>query len=142
MIIDLIKHALPNGESLPKSYYEAKQFWRDLGFSYELIHVCKNVCTLFWKEHADKEVCPKCHTSRWKADNGKSKKIPSKVLRYVPIKPRLQRLFMLKNIPKDMRWHKDKRLEDGDYLRHLADTIVWKKFDKKHAWFAADSCNV
>ena len=49
---------------------------------------------------------------------------------------------MSKNIAKDMRWHKDERLEDGDYLRHPANSIVWKKFDKKHGWFAADSCNV
>ena len=47
LMIDLIMQALPNGESLPKSYYEAKQFRRDLGFSYELIHVYKNVCVLF-----------------------------------------------------------------------------------------------
>ena len=47
LMIDLIMQALPNGESLPKSYYEAKQFRRDLGSSYELIHVYKNVCTLF-----------------------------------------------------------------------------------------------
>ncbi|XP_050278308.1 uncharacterized protein LOC126719839 [Quercus robur] len=131
LMIDLIKQALPDGESLPKLYYEAKQFRRDLGFSYELIYVCKNVCTLFWKEHADKEECPKCHTSRWKEDNGKGKKIPWKVLRYFPIKPRLQQLFMSKDIAKDMRWHKDERLEDGDYLRHPADSIVWKEFDKK-----------
>ena len=39
---------------------------------------------------------------------------------------------MSKNIAKDMRWHKDERLEDGDYLRHPADSIVWKEFDKKN----------
>ena len=61
----------------------------------------------------------------------KVKKIPWKVLRYFPIKPRLQRLFISKDIAKDMRWHKDERLEDGDYLRHPADSIVWKEFDKK-----------
>ena len=72
----------------------------------------------------------------------KVKKFFGRSLRYFPIKPRLQRLFMSKNIDKDMRWHKDERLEDGDYLRHLADSIVWKEFDKKHAWFAADSRNV
>ena len=49
---------------------------------------------------------------------------------------------MSKDIAKDMRWHQDERLEDGDYLRHPTDSIVWKKFDEKHAWFAADSCNV
>ena len=41
-----------------------------------------------------------------------------------------------------MRWHKHERLEDGDYLRYPADSIVQKEFDKKHAWFAVDSRNV
>jgi len=49
---------------------------------------------------------------------------------------------MSKDIAKDMRWYKDKRLEDRDYLRHPADSVVWKEFDKKHAWFTVDSRNV
>ena len=53
MVIDLIKKALPDGKSLPRSYYEAKQFKKDMGFSYELIHACENDCVLFWKEYAD-----------------------------------------------------------------------------------------
>jgi len=64
MVLNLIKEVLPNGETLPCSYREAKLFTRDLGFGYELIHACKNDCVLFWKEHADKEKCPKCDTSR------------------------------------------------------------------------------
>ena len=95
----------------------------------------EKVCTLFWKEHIDKNECLKCHTSRWKEDSGKGKKIPWKVIRYFLIKPRLKRFFMSKDIAKDMRWHKDEQLENGDYLRHPTDSIVWKKFDKKHAWF-------
>ncbi len=47
MVIDLIKKALPDGESLPRSYYEAKRFRKDLGFSYELIHACENDCVLY-----------------------------------------------------------------------------------------------
>jgi hypothetical protein len=107
MVIDLIKKALSDGETLPRSYYEAKRFRKDLGFSYELIHACNNDCVLFWKENADKEECPKCKTSRWKYVEGTSTKIPQKVLRYFPIKPRLQRLYMSKEIAKDMKWHKD-----------------------------------
>jgi hypothetical protein len=49
MVIDLIKRALPDGETLPRSYYEANRLRRDLGFSYERIHACKNDCVLFWK---------------------------------------------------------------------------------------------
>jgi len=142
MMIDLIKGALPDGETLPRSYREATQFTRDLGIGYELIHACKNDCVLFWKEHADKDKCPKCGTSRWSSVKCSGKKIPQKVLRYFPIKPRLQRLFTSKDIAKEMRWHKDGREDDGNTLRHPADSIVWKEFDKEHDWFARDSRNV
>jgi hypothetical protein len=107
MMIDLIKGALPDGETLPQSYREATRWTRDLGIGYELIHACKNDCVLFWKEHADKDKCPKCNTSRWSIVKGSDNKIPQKVLRYFPIKPRLQRLFTSKYIAKQMRWHKD-----------------------------------
>uniref|UniRef100_A0A2N9GAQ5 Transposase-associated domain-containing protein n=1 Tax=Fagus sylvatica TaxID=28930 RepID=A0A2N9GAQ5_FAGSY len=142
MVIDLIKKALPDGESLPRSYYEAKRFRKDLGFSYELIHACENDCVLFWKEYADEEECPKCKTSRWTYVAGTGTKIPRKVLRYFPIKPRLQRLFMSKEIANDMKWHKNGRVDDGNSLRHPADSIAWKEFDKEHSWFAEESRNV
>jgi hypothetical protein len=142
MVIDLIKKALLDGESLSRSYYEAKRFRKDLGFSYELIHVCEDDCVLFWKEHVDKEECPKCKSSRWKYVVGIGTKIPQKALCYFPIKLWLQRFFKSKEIAKDMKWYKDGRLDDGDYLRHPADSIVWKEFDKENAWFAEDSRNV
>jgi hypothetical protein len=82
----------------------------------------------FFKEHVDKEECPTCKTSRWANVKSKGKKIPHKVLQYFPIKPRLQRLFMSKDITKDMRWHKDGR-QDDENLRHPANLILWKEFD-------------
>jgi len=133
MVIDLIKRALPNGKTFPRSYYEANQLMRDLGFSYERIHACKNDCVLFWKNHADKEECPTCKTSIWATVKGKCKKIPHKVLRYFPITLRLQQLFMSKDIAKDMRWHKDGHQDDGN-LRHPTDSILWKEFDKKNMY--------
>jgi len=48
---------------------------------------------------------------------------------------------MLKDIAKDMRWHKDGCLDDGN-LRHPTDSILWKEFDKEHVHFAQDSRNV
>ena len=59
IVIDLIKKALSDGESLLRSYYEAKRFRKDMGFSYELIHACENDYVLFWKEYAHEEECPK-----------------------------------------------------------------------------------
>lgn len=49
MMLDLIKGAFSNGETLPRLYREAKWFSRDLGFGYESIHACKNNCVFLWK---------------------------------------------------------------------------------------------
>jgi hypothetical protein len=39
--------------------------------------------------------------------NKNKKKVLQKILRYFPLTPRLQRLFMTKRIASDMRWHKE-----------------------------------
>ena len=53
MVINLINKVFSNGGSLPRLYYEAKHFRKDLDFSYELIHTCENDCVFFLKQYAD-----------------------------------------------------------------------------------------
>ncbi|CAL5322070.1 unnamed protein product [Camellia sinensis] len=144
MLLELLKEALPIGETLPCSYNEAKQIIRDLGLDYQKIHLCKNDCVLFWKEYENEDECPTCKAPRYKVRKGKvkGKKIPHKVLRYFPLKPRLQRLFISRKTAIDMKWHKDKRVEEENVLRHPADSEAWKDFDKKHESFAKDPRNV
>ncbi|XP_029118655.1 uncharacterized protein [Elaeis guineensis] len=90
MLLSLLRDVLPNGQSLPKSYYAANCFLQNLGLGYVPIHACKYDCALFWKEYENCDSCPKCGTSRWMINNGKDKKIPYKVLRYFMLKFRLQ----------------------------------------------------
>ena len=142
MLLKLLKEALPEGETLPKSHYEARNVLHGLGLGYEAIHACKYDCALFWKEFENHEECPVCCTSRWKINDGKGKKVPYKILHYFLLKPRLQRLFMSKETALEMRWHKDKCIDDGKVLRHPADSETWKMFDNDFSWFAADPRNV
>ncbi|XP_019229639.1 PREDICTED: uncharacterized protein LOC109210641 [Nicotiana attenuata] len=132
--------ALPKGEKLPPSFYETKKIVEGLGLKYEKIHACPNDCMLFRKEFANKNVnkCNVCGASRWKND---ARKIPAKVLRYFPLKPRLQRLFMSSETSKAMRWHHEEHNKNG-VLRHPADSEAWKKFDSKYPQFAGDPRNV
>ncbi|CAK8561187.1 unnamed protein product [Lathyrus sativus] len=71
----------------------------------------------------------------------KRKKIPAKVLRYFPLKPRLQRLFLSSKTTEDMRWHATDANNDG-MLRHPRDSEAWKKFDLTHTWYSSDPRNV
>ncbi|KAK6793982.1 hypothetical protein RDI58_007435 [Solanum bulbocastanum] len=63
--------------------------------------------------------------------------IASKNLRYFPLKPRLERLFMSTKTSTLMTWHKDKRVGDG-IMRHLTDSMAWKSFDELHPSFAVE----
>ncbi|GKA72993.1 hypothetical protein Tco_0779209 [Tanacetum coccineum] len=73
---------------------------------------------------------------------GKDNNVPRKVLHYFPLIPRLQRLFIDPQFACDMRWHKEKRINDDNILRHPADTEAWKHLDKVDPPFANDPRSV
>nr|XP_025886735.1 uncharacterized protein LOC112941461 [Solanum lycopersicum] len=143
-LLDLIREAFPFAQ-IPDSFYKAKKVIKDLGLHYEKIHACTNDCILFWNDNAMFDNFSVCGASRWKNVrndlNNKVTKIPVKVLRYFPLKPRLQRIFMCSETSVAMRWHDTERLKDGN-LRHPADGEAWKDFDSLHPNFANDARNV
>ncbi|CAI0559000.1 unnamed protein product [Linum tenue] len=142
MLLKLLQDVLPEDNLVPKSFYEAKSMLRSLGLGYIPIHACRYDCALYWKENEFLEACPVCSTSRWKIDDGKGKKIPWKLLRYFPLKPRLRRLYMSSKTAAEMRWHKDKCNDDDGWLRHPADSKEWKDFDLQFPSFAEDARNI
>ncbi|XP_043717729.1 uncharacterized protein LOC122665644 [Telopea speciosissima] len=109
MLLDLLKEAFPEPNSLPKTLYEAKKIVKDLGLTYNKIDACKNDCMLYWKEATNAKFCYKCGTSRYTSED---KKIPIKILRHFPLIPRLQRLYMSSKIASKTRWHQKQRTDD------------------------------
>ncbi|XP_020254118.1 uncharacterized protein LOC109831193 [Asparagus officinalis] len=136
--LTLWREAIPDIK-LPKSFYEAKRIVKDFGLDYEKIYACSNDCMLFygnrWKPKKD-DVANDSNQLTKKVHN-----VLVKVLRYFPLKPRVQRLFMCSQTAKSMSWHSKERIEDG-ILRHPADGKAWKDFDEKHPEFALDPRNV
>ncbi|XP_020097622.1 uncharacterized protein LOC109716524 [Ananas comosus] len=151
MLLKLLKEVLQAGETLPSSFYETDKIIKDLGLGYEKIDACPNNCMLYRKEFANASLCHVCGASRWKTIESKvsikkskekhGHKVSAKVLRYFPLKPRLQRLFMSSKTASYMRWHNEGRTKDG-LLRHPADSPAWKDFDHKHQLFSSEPRNV
>ncbi|KAI5313812.1 hypothetical protein L3X38_042988 [Prunus dulcis] len=140
--LGVFKRMLPTDNCLPKDHKHAQKVLHGLGLGYEKIHACKNNCMLFYKEHETLDTCPICNESRFKmTSQNRTTKIPQKVMRYLPLKPRLQRLYMSTHTATDMRWHKEKRVDD-DVMRHPVDGEAWKEFDRTFPEFAADPRNV
>jgi len=60
---------------------------------------------------------------------------------YLPIIPRMKRLFANPNDAKNLRCRANVRKYDGMY-RHLGDSIQWKKFDDEFPEFGKESRNI
>jgi hypothetical protein len=66
-------------------------------------------------------------------------KVATNQLHYIPITPRLKRLFPSEETGKQMRWHNEgkRESEDPDIMSHLTDSEVWQaldRFDPEFAW--------
>ena len=96
--------------------------------------------------------CPTCGESRWKdtvgtekddpiVTGGGKKLFPRKILRYFPLIPRLQRLYMRASTSSLMRWHKEERVRDGK-MCHPVDSLAWQHVDGEYKNFALDPRNV
>ncbi|XP_039133312.1 uncharacterized protein LOC120270384 [Dioscorea cayenensis subsp. rotundata] len=148
-LIEFLKEFFP-AAAIPTNSRESKKVIKDLGLGYEKIHACPNDCMLYWSDKENQQACLVCGTSRWLStdsnhssndDDEMVHKRPAKVLRYFPIIPRLQRIFMSSRTSGDMTWHVDGRTEDG-CLRHPADAEAWKTFDTRYPDFASDPRNI
>ncbi|XP_075111448.1 uncharacterized protein LOC142181800 [Nicotiana tabacum] len=137
---------------------EAKNTINKLCLYYDKIDACPNDYMLYWEGDANEETCKYCHTSRWKFNeksnnnqvstigkrkekNKKKQKKQAKILRYFPLKPRLQRLFMCSKTAEHMRWHVEDNSKDG-IMRHPRDGEAWKRFDTIFPEFSSDPRNV
>jgi hypothetical protein len=136
----LIKGMLPEKENLPENFYQSKKMVKALGMAYETIDVCEKFCILYHKENKDKTECHVCHESRYEQSNTSAKPRAKKVLRYLPLTERLQRLYMTKETANHMRWHDEGPRENPDMMVHPADSDAWIEFDKLHPDFAEEVC--
>ncbi|KAK5793847.1 hypothetical protein PVK06_035007 [Gossypium arboreum] len=89
---------------IPQSCKDMKKVIKDLGLGYNKIHSFPNDCMLYWGDRRNQQSYHVCGKSRWMNRDAEdanedeygpqSIKKPNKILRYFPLIPRLQRLFM------------------------------------------------
>ncbi|KAL0405153.1 UNVERIFIED_CONTAM: hypothetical protein Slati_3829200 [Sesamum latifolium] len=109
-------------------YYNTKKLIKDLGLHIEKIGACKNGCMLYWKDDVDLEYCKFCEDTRYKPTRGQNprrKKSPYVVLRYLPLTPRLQRLYYSRATFEHMTWHATHQMEGVD-VSSISECSAWK----------------
>jgi len=146
-LLRLICDLLPEDSNIPKNFNESKKMLASLGMPYEKIDACYNGCMLFRKEHKDKITCDKCgepkyHERNHSDSNKHLKPIARKVLRYLPIIPRIKRLFISEEIAKHMGSHKETCWKKPGVMMHPSDGEAWKAFDQLFPDFANEPRNI
>ena len=101
-MIDLIKELVDPGLEVPDSFYKAKRLVSKLGLSSVRIDCCENGCMLYFKEDANLESCKFCQHPRYKRGCS-GNKIAIKAMHYLPLIPRLKRLYASNSSAPHMR---------------------------------------
>jgi hypothetical protein len=146
-LLRLFGDVLLEGHNMPSNLYECKCLLNGLKIPYVKIDACVNNCMLYYKQDEHKDRCDFCNESCYvvtePAGQGRKRKpMPRKVLRYLPIVPRLQRMFMEAKTAKHMCWHKAGTRDNPNVMVHPSDGDAWKHFSTKFLDFAMDARNV
>ncbi|KAG8375877.1 hypothetical protein BUALT_Bualt09G0004800 [Buddleja alternifolia] len=123
---------LSEGEKLPDNLYKTKKQLVKLGLGYKKIDACRKDCILYYKENKDNQECHVCCHPRYKPrKRGARKQVPFKVLHYLPLIPRLKRLYASSYTCENMVWHAQNHCEEGS-MSHPSHGEAWKHFDRTH----------
>ena len=102
---------------------------KEIGMDYQVIDACPNDHIIYYGQYALENECPQCQISRYRTDKA-SKKVPRKVLRYIPIIPRFQQLLRCQSITQFMDFHEKNRSRE-DVLRILIDDSTLNYIEEK-----------
>ncbi|KAE8788576.1 hypothetical protein D1007_37399 [Hordeum vulgare] len=134
--------SLLKGHKLPKSWYKVKKPYVHLRCRMSRYTLCPNGCLLFTEEYAGDKYYGKCgscsYIERVPSDGTKKHaKFHANVLWYLPIPPRIQRLYLNEDTTEHMVWHKYGIRRDNDdhgrpMLTHPSCALAWQNFDRLH----------
>ena len=110
------KTVLPIPNQLPGSYEAALRVIEPYIVSTVVYDICVNDCILFRKEYSCLTQCPKCGSDR---QTGRA----ARHFIYLPLKPRLARLFGNSCMAEVLQSHL--RAEGSDELQDLHDSDAW-----------------
>ena len=80
---------LPPSNILPRTYRDLSSIMKEIGMHYEVLHACLDDHVMYYNQHEFAIESSECHVSRYRIDKV-TKKVPQKVLRYIPTIRRFQ----------------------------------------------------
>ncbi|XP_016571056.1 uncharacterized protein LOC107868969 [Capsicum annuum] len=139
-VIDLIHELVDPNLEIPDNFYNVKRLVSKLRLSLMRISCCENGCMLYYKDDIDLESCKFCQIAHFKKVPS-GKKVSVKAMHYLPLIPRLKRLYASNRSAPYMRWHHENRRPPG-VMCHPSDGEARKHFDRKYPEFTAEPRNI
>ncbi|CAH9078388.1 unnamed protein product [Cuscuta europaea] len=124
-----------------QNFNKIKRKLSSLGMTSQSIDCCPKGCMIYWKGDNELMECKFCGGARYRVSKQTKKAIPLSRMEYIPLSPRLQKLYESDTTAEKMRWHKVHHKEEG-VMRHPSDAKAWTHFDNLHPDFAEDPRNV
>jgi len=142
-IVHMMHETTPTPNRLPTSFADVKQRVKELGLDAIEIDCCRNGCMIYYKDDGGLTSCKFCQLDRFmpkKSGPGRYKNVPYAKMHYMPLIPRLQRLYASKSTAEHMVWYSRHCPRQGQMI-HPSDGEAWKHFDRVHPNFVADLRN-
>lgn len=134
----LHKLMLPADNKLPSSYQQAQAAIRGLLVPLNDYDCCINDCILFrncsegnFKDLSD---CPKCGSERFHPHT----QVARKKFKYIPLAPRIKRMFANKNVSELLQKHQDKHAKSETSISDFHETNAWKSLYSADGYFKGD----
>ena len=136
-MLTMQKSMLPPDNSLPASYEAALSAIEPYLVQPVVYDVCKNDCIIYRNEHASLSSCPKCGSGRYISEQSK---FAVRRFTYLPLKPRLQRLFGTHNMAQILQTHcvVQDTDDDDDTIYDIHQSEAWRKAYSKEGIFKED----
>lgn len=96
---------------------------------------------LFYNHDINEKVCRFCKEERYtfkKTSCNKVNEVSRKRMWYLPLSPRLQRLYTSPSTTNNMRRHSE-NVQEECVLIHPSDSETWKHFDRAHPNFGPET---
>ena len=130
-------------ETISKDFYQAKRLFFKFGLHEVRIDYCFNGCMLYYKDDVALTYCKFYREPRFRPKRRGSvtyKDVSHKRIHYLPLIPRLKRLYASMSSAPYMRWCFENQRSDG-VMTHPSHGETWH-FDRTYPDFASDPHNI
>ena len=125
---------LPTDNELPTNYNDARKMFSDYPTPVQNYDCCVNDCVIFRDsrshQYSQLKECPECKEPRFKSGTS----IPRKRFKYLPLEPRIRRLFANEVTSGLLQNHQNDLPQQPTFMCDIHDSPAWSE------WYGENGC--